>query len=46
MDIMGRTGLDETLGADHFYVSIHAGVDAYLAERENLPTQEEDLPEE
>lgn len=46
MEIMGRTGLDETLGADHFYVSIHAGVDAYLAEGGNLPVQEEDSPEE
>jgi hypothetical protein len=36
MDIMGRTGLDETLGADHFYVSIHAGVDAFLEEQGTL----------
>jgi high affinity sulfate transporter 1 len=46
MEIMQRAGLDETIGADHFYVSIQAGVDAFLAEGENLPAQEEDLPEE
>jgi MFS superfamily sulfate permease-like transporter len=39
MDIMQRTGLDETLGADHFYVSVQAGVDAYLAEGENWPQE-------
>ena len=46
MEIMQRTGLDETIGADHFYVSVQAGVDAHLAEGGDLPVQEEDLPEE
>jgi len=33
MEIMERAGLDETIGADHFYVSIHAGVEAFLEEQ-------------
>jgi SulP family sulfate permease len=40
MEIMQRTGLDETLGAEHFYVSIHAGVEAFLAEQGSLPGNE------
>jgi MFS superfamily sulfate permease-like transporter len=36
MEIMQRTGLDETLGAEHFYLSIHAGVEAFLEEQGTL----------
>ena len=36
MEVMQRTGLDETIGSDHFYVSVQAGVDAYLQERGTL----------
>lgn len=31
-DLMQRTGLEEKIGADHFYAFLQAGVDAYLAE--------------
>jgi SulP family sulfate permease len=36
MEIMQRAGLDETIGADHFYLSIHAGVDAFVEEQGTL----------
>lgn len=31
-DLMQRAGLEEKIGADHFYPFLQAGVDAYLAE--------------
>ena len=33
MDVMVRGGLEEAVPADHFYPSVHAAVDAYLAEQ-------------
>jgi MFS superfamily sulfate permease-like transporter len=36
MEIIQRSGLEKTLGADYFYVSIHAGVDAFLEEQGTL----------
>ena len=32
MEVMQRAGFEETIGSDHFYVSVQAGVDAYLSE--------------
>ena len=31
-DLMQRAGLEKKMGADHFYMHLQAGVDAYLAE--------------
>jgi high affinity sulfate transporter 1 len=33
MEIMQRAGLDEIIGTEDFYTSVHEGVDAFLAER-------------
>jgi MFS superfamily sulfate permease-like transporter len=33
MEIMKRAGLDEAIGLEDFYTSVHDGVDAYLAEK-------------
>jgi MFS superfamily sulfate permease-like transporter len=32
---MQRSGLEETIGADHFYPSVESGVQAFLAEQES-----------
>jgi hypothetical protein len=32
MEVMDRGGLEKTVPAEHFYPSIQAAVDAYLAE--------------
>lgn len=31
-EILRKSGLEEAIGSDHFYISVRAGVDAYLAE--------------
>jgi MFS superfamily sulfate permease-like transporter len=33
LDVIRRAGLEETIGADHFYPSVQTGVDAFLAEQ-------------
>jgi high affinity sulfate transporter 1 len=37
MDVMRRAGIEEAIQPEHFYVSVQAGVDAYLAEPEHNP---------
>jgi MFS superfamily sulfate permease-like transporter len=32
-EFLHRASLEETIGSDHFYPSVQAGVDAYLAEQ-------------
>jgi MFS superfamily sulfate permease-like transporter len=32
LDLMRTTGLDDLIGHEHIYDSVHAGVDAFLAE--------------
>ena len=34
LDIMRTTGLDELIGHEHIYDSVHAGVDAFIAEKD------------
>ena len=34
MEIMQRAGLEEIIGSEDFYTSVHEGVDAYLAEEQ------------
>lgn len=44
-DLMQRAGLEKKIGADHFYMHLQAGVDAYLAEssaKEQLIEQRDD----
>jgi SulP family sulfate permease len=36
MDVMRRSGLNATIGDDYFYLSIQAGVDAFLEEQGTL----------
>jgi SulP family sulfate permease len=33
MEIMQRAGLEEIIGTEDFYTSVHEGVDAFLAEK-------------
>jgi len=35
MELMRTTGLDDLIGHEHIYDSVHAAADAYLAEQEN-----------
>jgi MFS superfamily sulfate permease-like transporter len=32
LELMRTTGLDDVIGREHIYDSVHAGVDAFLAE--------------
>jgi MFS superfamily sulfate permease-like transporter len=34
LELMRTTGLDELIGHEHIYDSVHAGVDAFLAEKD------------
>jgi hypothetical protein len=34
MEVVERTGFVETVGSNHFYISIQDAVDAYLEEQE------------
>lgn len=40
MEIMQRAGLDEVIGGEDFYISVHEGVDAFLAEGQNTSGSE------
>ena len=40
-DAMRRTGLAETIGADRFYESIEAGVQAFLQREKQTPAEQE-----
>ena len=41
LDLMRTTGLDEVFGHEYIYDSVHAGVDAFLAESKNEAEQQE-----
>jgi SulP family sulfate permease len=40
MEIMQRAGLEEVIGSQDFYTSVHDGVDAFLAEGQNVSGSE------
>ena len=46
MEIMQRTGLDEIIGSEYFYTSVHDGVDAILAEGLDQPDSSQPEPQE
>lgn len=45
LDIMRRGGLEDVIGAEHFYITVRDGVKAYLKEVRGYPVADDKEPE-